>query len=157
MMDIVIDTNVLVAGLLSPFGACGEIVRMVSAGELTLSFDARIISEYNEVLRRPRFGFEEEKVATLLDYIVYRGQTVASSPLSHSLPDTDDEPFLEVTLVGQSVCLVTGNQKHFPTERCQGAKIVSPNEFLIFFQNQQAEKKRITTRSTRTRKKPRAA
>jgi predicted nucleic acid-binding protein len=47
MMDIVIDTNVLVAGLLSPFGACGEIVRMVSAGKLTLSFDARILSEYN--------------------------------------------------------------------------------------------------------------
>jgi predicted nucleic acid-binding protein len=86
-MDIVIDTNVLVAGLLSPFGACGEIVRMVSAGELTLSFDARILSEYREVLRRPRFGFEEEKVATLLDYIVYRGRAVASSPLSHSLPD----------------------------------------------------------------------
>ena len=132
-MEIVIDTNVLVAGLLSPFGACGEIVRMVSSGELTLSFDARIISEYNEVLRRPRFGFEDEKAATLLDYIVYRGQAIAPSPLSHSLPDTDDEPFLEVTLASQSVCLVTGNQKHFPTERCQGAKIMSPNEFLIFF------------------------
>ena len=45
MMDVVIDTNVLVAGLLSPFGACGEIIRMVSAGELTLSFDARILLE----------------------------------------------------------------------------------------------------------------
>ena len=30
---IVLDTNVLVAGLLSPFGPCGEIVRMVSSGE----------------------------------------------------------------------------------------------------------------------------
>jgi uncharacterized protein len=144
MMDIVIDTNVLVAGLLSPFGACGEIVRMVSAGELTLSFDARILSEYDEVLRRPRFGFEEEKVATFLDYIVYRGRTVAPSPLSHSLPDPDDEPFLEVTLASQTVCLVTGNQKHFPADRCQGAKVISPTEFLIFFK-----------RSTRTRKKPR--
>ena len=80
MMNIVIDTNVLVAGLLSPFGACGEIVRMVSAGELTLSFDARILSEYNEVLRRPRFGFDEEKIAALLDYIVYRGRAVAPPP-----------------------------------------------------------------------------
>ncbi len=132
-MEIVIDTNVLVSGLLSPFGACGEIIRMISAGELMLSFDARLLSEYNEVLRRPKFGFEEEKVAALLDYIVYRGRAVAPSPLSQSLPDPDDEPFLEVTLASQSVCLVTGNQKHFPTERCQGAKIMSPNEFLIFF------------------------
>jgi putative PIN family toxin of toxin-antitoxin system len=155
MMDIVIDTNVLVAGLLSPFGACGEIVRMVSAGDLTLSFDARILSEYSEVLRRPRFGFEEEKVAAFLDYIVHRGRAVASSPLSQTLPDPDDEPFLEVVLASQSVCLVTGNQKHFPAEQCQGAKVISPNEFLIFFKNQQTEKKRITKPSTR-RTKPRA-
>ena len=155
MMDIVIDTNVLVAGLLSPFGACGEIVRMISAGELALYFDARILSEYQEVLRRPRFGFEEEKVAALLDYIVYRSQAVAPSPLFHSLPDADDEPFLEVTLASQAVCLVTGNQKHFPAELCQSAKVISPNEFLIFFKNKQAEKKRITKRATRPRKKPR--
>jgi len=78
-MDIVIDTNVFVTGLLSPFGACGEIVRMVSSGELTLSFDARILSEYDEVLRRPRFGFEEEKVAAFLGYIVCRGRAVEPS------------------------------------------------------------------------------
>jgi putative PIN family toxin of toxin-antitoxin system len=155
-MDIVIDTNVLVAGLLSPFGACGKIVRMISAGELTLSFDARILSEYNEVLRRPRFGFEEDKIAAFLSYIAYHGRTVAPTPLTHSLPDPDDEPFLEVTLASQAVCLVTGNQKHFPAERCKGAKIISPNDFLIFFKTQRAKEKRITKRSTRTRKKPRA-
>jgi putative PIN family toxin of toxin-antitoxin system len=152
MMDIVIDTNVLVAGLLSPFGACGKIVRMVSAGELTLSFDARILLEYNEILRRPMFKFEEEKVAALIDYIMYRGQTVAPSLLTNSLPDRDDEPFLEVTLASQAVCLITGNQKHFPAEQCQGAKVISPSEFLIFFKNQQAEKKRLTKRSPRMRK-----
>ena len=152
-MDIVIDTNVLVAGLLSPFGACGEIVRMVSAGELTLSFDARILSEYNEVLRRPRFGFEEEKVAAFLDYIVYRGRAVAPSPLSHSLPDPDDEPFLEVTLASQSVCLVTGNQKHFPAERCQDAKVISPDEFLSFFKSRQTEKKCIPKRTLKLRRR----
>ncbi|MRR58500.1 MAG: hypothetical protein EG824_09855 [Deltaproteobacteria bacterium] len=41
-----------VAGLLSSFGPCGHIVRMVSSGELTLSFDARILSEYQEILGR---------------------------------------------------------------------------------------------------------
>ncbi len=156
MIEIVIVTNVLVAGLLSPFGACGNIVRMVSAGELTLSFDARILSEYREVMRRPIFGFEQEKVAALLDYIVYRGRSVAPFPLSGSLPDPDDEAFLEVTLASQAACLVTGNKKHFPAERCQGAKVISPNEFLIFFNNLQAKKKLITKRSARMRKKPRA-
>jgi uncharacterized protein len=154
MMDLVIDTNVLVAGLLSPFGACGEIVRMISSGELTLSFDARILLEYNEVLRRPRFMFEEEKGASLLDYIMYRGQTLASSPLNHSLPDPDDEPFLEVALASQAACLVTGNQKHFPAKLRQGTKVLSPKEFIIFYKNQQKRIEGKTKLSTRRRKKP---
>jgi putative PIN family toxin of toxin-antitoxin system len=152
-MEIVIDTNVLVAGLLSPFGACGEIVRMVSVGELTLSFDARIILEYKEVLRRPKFGFEEDKIASFLDYIVYRGRAVAPTPLPYSLPDPDDESFLEVALASQAGCLVTGNQEHFPAELCKGAKVITPNEFLIFFKNQLAKKKRVRKLSTRTRKR----
>ena len=80
-MNIVLDTNVLVSGLLSPFGSPGEIVRMVSSGKLTLSFDARILSEYTEVLLRPKFKFDKDKVIALLDYIKNNGQTVSSSPL----------------------------------------------------------------------------
>jgi len=140
-MNIVLDTNVLVAGLLSPFGPCGEIVRMVSSGELTLSFDARILTEYEEVLARPKFKFEKDKVAALLDHVKHRGLTVASSPLSKSLPDPDDEPFLEVAIAGNVVCLVTGNQVHFPSDRCQTITVHSPSEFLAFYQ-----KRHITTR-----------
>ena len=100
-MRIVLDTNVLVAGLLSPFGTCGEIVRMVSSGELELCLDARILSEYGEILRRPKFRFNDDAIAALLDYITYRGHMVASSPLLCTLPDPDDEMFLEITLAGQ--------------------------------------------------------
>ena len=139
-MNIVLDTNVLVAGLLSPFGPSGEIVRMVSSGELTLFFDARILAEYSEVLRRPKFKFDEEKIAAILDHIKHRGHTVASSPPSHSLPDPDDEPFLEVAIAGQVVGLVTGNHAHFPAKLCQGVKVLSPSEFLTFYTKQQKRK-----------------
>lgn len=146
-MNIVLDTNVLVAGLLNPFGTCGEIVLMASSGELTLSFDARILLEYSEVLRRPKFKFEEEKVAALLDYVVYLGKTVASSPLANSLPDSDDEPFLEVAIASQAACLVTGNKNHFPVERCQKVKIFSPKEFLMFYKKQKTGKKRTISKA----------
>ncbi len=138
-MNIVLDTNVLVAGLLSPFGPCAEILRMVSSGVLTPSVDARILSEYDEVLRRPKFRFEEDKVTALLDHIEHRGQTVAAAPLAHPLPDPDDEPFLEVAITGQAACLVTGNQAHFPAKLCHGVQLLSPAEFLRFY------KKRLTT------------
>ena len=129
-MRIVLDTNVLVAGLLSPFGPSGEIVRMISSGRVTLCLDARILSEYDEVLHRPKFQIEEDKIIALLDYIKYRGQTVASASFSNSLPDPDDEPFLEVALYGEAEYLVSGNQAHFPPKLCQGIKVLSPAEFL---------------------------
>ncbi|MFA5354373.1 MAG: putative toxin-antitoxin system toxin component, PIN family [Thermodesulfovibrionales bacterium] len=134
-MNIVLDTNVLVAGLLSPFGTCGEIVRMVSSGELTLSFDARILVEYSEVLLRPKFRLKEDKIAALMDQIQHRGQTVAPSPLLHSLPDPDDAPFLEAAIAGNAVCVVTGNQIHFPSDLCQGVKVLSPAEFIVLFKS----------------------
>jgi uncharacterized protein len=133
---IVLDTNVLVAGLLAPFGPCGEIVRMVSSGELVLSFDARILTEYEEVLGRQKFKFEKHKVDALLEYIEYRGVTIASSPLSQSLPDSDDEPFLEVALAAQAACLVTGNKVHFPADLCQSLPVFSPSDFLAFYKKQ---------------------
>lgn len=135
-MNIVLDTNVLVAGLLTPFGPCGEIVRMVSSGELTLSLDARILTEYQEVLDRPKFKFDKDKVATLLDHIEHRGITVASSPLPQPLPDIDDEPFLEVAIAARAICIITGNQVHFPTELCQGVMVLSPSDFLVFYKKQ---------------------
>lgn len=139
-MKIVLDINVLVAGLLSPFGPCAKIVRMLSSGDLTLYLDSRILSEYNEVLRRSKLRFQVDKVVALLDYIENHGHIVASSPLSDLLPDSGDEPFLEVAVAGQAVCLVTGNQAHFPPKQCQGIKVLSPSDFLTFYRRQQKQK-----------------
>lgn len=132
-MNIVLDTNVLVSGLLSPFGSCGEIVRMISSAELVLSFDARILTEYREVLARPKFKFDMDKVDALLDYIENRGRAVASSPLSQSLPDIDDEPFLEIAIASKATCIVTGNHIHFPPDLCLGFKVFSPKDFMAFY------------------------
>ena len=139
-MKIVLDTNVLVGGLLSPFGPCAEIVRMISSGDLTLYFDPRILSEYGDVLRRSKFRFQIDKVVALLDHIEHRGQIVASSPLSDLLPDPGDQPFLEVAVAGQAVCLVTGNHAHFPPNLCQGVKVFSPSDFLTFYRKHQKRK-----------------
>jgi putative PIN family toxin of toxin-antitoxin system len=135
-LNVVLDTNVLVAGLLSPFGPCGEIVRMVSSGELTLCLDARIITEYSEVLKRPKFRFAPEKVEALLDFVAHRGRWVASAPLRNPLPDTADEPFLEVAIAGGATCLVTGNRVHFPARLCRRVKVFSPREFLTHYRKQ---------------------
>jgi len=135
-MKIVLDTNVLVSGLLTPFGPSGEIVRMVSAGELILYIDARILSEYETVLHRPKFKFDKDNISILLDFIRLYGQFVSSMPLKNRLPDPDDEPFLEVAIAGKVRSLITGNIVHYPPLSREGIKIFSPSEFLEFFRKQ---------------------
>lgn len=135
-MMIVLDTNVVVSGLLSPFGAPGEIVRMVASGALEICYDARILSEYRGVLSRPKFSFDQVHVDYLLDQIIACGHIVGARPLVERLTDPDDESFLETALAGKARYLVTGNLKHFPAKKRQGVPVVSPAEFLNVYRQE---------------------
>jgi len=130
---IVVDTNVLVSGLLTPFGTCGAIVRMLTSADIVLCVDARILLEYDDVLRRPKFDIDPHKAAVVMDYIHDYSEVHPASPIGRSLPDEDDNPFLEVALSAAADCLVTGNLKHFP-KRCRaGVRVLSPQQFLDDF------------------------
>ena len=129
-MRIVVDTNVLVSGLLSPHGPPGRIVDGLVAEELQTLFDDRILDEYRDVLRRPRFGFGLRDVDDLLDHLVSSGEHVSAPPLNVTLPNIDDLPFLEVAAAGGADALVTGNLKHFPRRAQSGTNVLSPNAFL---------------------------
>ncbi len=135
-MKVVLDTNVIVSGLLSPFGPAGEIMRLAASGELELCYDARIISEYKSVLLRSKFSFLPESVEDLIDQIRFAGHLTTGRPLAKRLPDRDDEPFLEVAIGGGARYLVTGNLKHYPAEKTGGIKILSPAAFLEIYRKQ---------------------
>lgn len=134
-MRIVLDINVLVSGLLL-FGASAQIVRMVASGHLVVCYDARVLAEYEDVLHRPKLDFPEAAVSALLDQIEGEGIALATTQLGTSLPDRDDEPFLEVAVAANvetpddPVPLVTGNSKHYPEESAHVVQVVSPR-FLV--------------------------
>lgn len=132
-MKVVLDTNVVVSGLLSPFGPPGEIIRMVASGVLELCYDARILSEYQNVLVREKFPFDQAYVEDLLEQIKACGNVTTGKPLVKRLPDSDDEPFLEVALGGKAQYLITGNLKHYPVKKREGMQVVSPAEFLEIY------------------------
>lgn len=135
-MRVVLDTNVLVSGLLSPYDYSAEIVRLVASGKLELCLDARLLCEYQDVLHRPKFDFDAGRVDAFLAQVEGCGIIVASSPLPIPLPDSDDDAFLEVALTGRAKGLVTGNLVHFPKELRQGMRVLSPAEFVEFYRIQ---------------------
>jgi len=129
-MKVVLDTNVIVSGLLSPFGAAGQIMRLVASGDLELCYDARILSEYKNVLLRKKFSFPSESIENLLDHIRAAGHITTGKPLVKRLPDKNDESFLEVAIGGDARYLVTGNLKHYPESKVEEVRILSPAAFI---------------------------
>lgn len=129
-MKVVLDTNVLVVGMLTPFGTCGEIARLLASDKLKLCVDARIMREYDDVLRRPRFDIDPHMIEVVMGYIKSSAQICASIPLRKSLPDPGDNVFLEVALAGKADFLITGNTRHFPVNLRVGIQVLSPREFL---------------------------
>jgi len=129
-MRIVLDTNVLVSGLLSAAGPPGWIVEAVLAGDLELALDMAIRQEYEDVLHRPELRFSPEVVDDLFTAIdQFAFHVAAAPPCPVPLPDPDDEPFLAVAAATGSV-LVTGNLKHFPPRSRGGVSVLTPRQLV---------------------------
>ena len=94
-----------------------------------MCYDARILGEYSQVLRRPAFAFSPIQVDAVLAQLEADGDLVTARPLRERLPDPDDEVFLAVALAGHADCLVTGNLRHYPASRRHGVQVVSPRAF----------------------------
>ena len=129
-MKIVLDTNVLVSGLLTSQGNPAQVLSLVLAGAVRVCHDQRILAEYAEVLARPRFKFDFTKVRDVLLKLEADGISIAASDQPLHLPDPDDEPFLAVALAAKVDFLVTGNLADYPPGKCFGCAVVSPAEFM---------------------------
>ncbi len=129
-MIVVLDTNVIISGILKPYSKAAAIIHLVADGTIRLAYDLRLVSEYRDVLSRPKFNFAKENVEAFLGQVEQEGFLVSAKPFKIHLPDPDDEPFLEVALSAGVEAIITGNKRHFPKKQHEGVRILSPAEFL---------------------------
>lgn len=119
MHRAVLDTNVLVSGLLTPAGPPGRLLNAIATGGLTPVYSDPVFEEYVEVLVRPSLRLDSSAVLELLLLFGEIGEPVQPAPLTLSglsaadFPDPDDLPFY-TTALAAGCPLVTGNLKHFP-------------------------------------------
>lgn len=129
-MNIVLDTNVLVSGVINPDGLPARLLNIIINRTLTINADSRILSEYNRVLTSPKFSFPEMYILHLLNYISSESKPVLPNPYPSNLKDPFDLSFVEVAL-HENIPLITGNKKHF--ENIENLRLYSPKEFLESF------------------------
>lgn len=115
-MQAVVDTNVLVSGLISSGGPPATIVNAIENGALVPVYSEPIMEEYIDVLLRPDLDLEKSEVFGLLASIDVLGEPVDPAGIDDFvLPDIDDTPFYAAAITAQCP-LITGNLKHFPTD-----------------------------------------
>lgn len=140
-MRVVIDTNILISALLTPFGNAARILDLALLGELQMIYDDRILSEFRDVLLRPKFDFEKGDIDELLSYIEAEGVRVTAVPLNETLADEDDLPFIEAAITGMADALITGNKRHFAGKPAKKIRIMTPDEFLRFWKQRETRQK----------------
>lgn len=121
----VIDTNVVVSGLLNPHGASARVLDAVLDGRVKLVYDARILAEYRDVLHRPRLKLAPAKIRGFLNGLQSQ-MMVTPSALAVSGPDADDIVFVEAALATTDRTIVTRNLADYPPEILQGARVLTP-------------------------------
>jgi len=127
---VVLDTNVIVSAFLKPQSKPARILRLILQGEVRIIINEPILSEYYQVLSRPKFGLDRRDIQFFLDFFRAKGTVAPAVPELFHLPDPDDEIFLEAALGAKADVLITGNKKHFPKGLTKGLRILNPDEFL---------------------------
>ncbi len=136
MICAVIDTNVLVSAMLShrDDAATVKVLNAVFSGKITPLYHKDILSEYTEVLARPKFHFSKSDIDIVISAIKSFGIEVFPQPTGEILIDMDDLIFYEVAMEKRDddAKLVTGNLKHYPIKNF----IITPAEMLEILESQ---------------------
>jgi len=129
LVKVVLDTNVVVSAHLSAEGYSRFVLDLGLASKVQLCISSDILTEYEEVLRRPRFALDPQKVAASIRLIKKRAIMATPTQVVTVSPDPDDNMFLECGEAASADYLVTGNKRHFPKE-WRHTQVISPREFI---------------------------
>ncbi len=133
-MRVVIDTGVLVSGLIRPQGTTGEVLRALRDGKFTVLYSNETIMEIVDVLGRDKFRLKyhimPNDISTLINLIRLRGEVATPKQKVTDCRDPKDDKFLDVALAGEADYLVSGDSDLLSMNPYRSIPIVSPGELL---------------------------
>lgn len=131
MTRVVLDTNVLVSGLLFG-GGPGEILGLCKTGELRMTMSRAMLDELLRVLAYPKLQLSEQEIHYLLyAEVLPHVEIVEVSPgPSVVIADRADDMFLHCALEARANCIVSGDRHLLRLKSYRRIKILSPSEFL---------------------------
>jgi putative PIN family toxin of toxin-antitoxin system len=134
-MLVVVDTNVIVSGLISPRGAPGEVLRLWHEGRFTWVTSRALLNELARALRYPkvsrRLPDAIARAAELTSHVEATGHVVEPTrPLDVIESDPADNRVLEAAVEGEADCVVTGDNDLLKLGEFEGISIITPARFV---------------------------
>jgi len=132
-VPVIIDTNVVVAGLLTnqPDAATARILNAMLAAAFPFVVSSALLAEYRDVLGRPKLGkihgLSLEEVETLVVALAQHAivlQPVAAPPA----PDPGDQHLWELLAARSDLILVTGDKRLLGSDL--RARVFAPGQFM---------------------------
>jgi len=132
---VVVDTNVLVAGLRSRRGASFRLLSEVGKGRFEMALSVPLVLEYEDALLRLRHSdvtrLNQGDVDALLDYFCSVAHLQQIFYLWRPiLPDPKDDLLLELAVAARCQSIVTFNRRDFAGVDKFGVSVVEPGPFL---------------------------
>jgi putative PIN family toxin of toxin-antitoxin system len=139
-MRVVLDTNTIVSGVLTPAGPPGRVLTALRERRFMLVTSEPMLDELLEVLSRARlarrYGIEKDAVLELVDLLRECGEVVELKGDIVLCRDPDDDMFLDAAVTGRADAIVTRDEDlvrdlgviHQLEER--GVRILTVRRFL---------------------------
>jgi putative PIN family toxin of toxin-antitoxin system len=133
LSQIVIDTNVIVAGLRSRRGSAFKLLILINTGQFDIHLSIPLVLEYTEVLLRelPNLYLSREEVDDLIDFYCAVGvQHEIFFLWRPFLRDPKDDLVLELAVKAGCESIITYNTRDFAGVEQFGLSLLEPSEFL---------------------------
>lgn len=130
---IVLDTNVLYAGLYSSKGASFKVLQAIEKDRLKMVISTTLLFEYEDILKRNQtvLNLSDSEIEKLLDYLCLQSEHQRIHFLWRpALPDPNDDHLLELAVASGTSLIVTFNTKDFKGIASFGIKSMTPKELM---------------------------
>jgi len=134
MLRVVLDTNIIVSGLLSPRGAPSAILDSATSKRFRCFVSESLIEEYSDVLSRDHLHIDQRKAARFIKAFREIAAFVRPREKVVAARDADDDKVIECAVEAEADFLVTGNTRDFP-KQFHGVRVVTARDFLVILES----------------------
>ena len=130
---VILDTNVLFAGLYSSLGASYQILRAIEEDKIKTVISTTLLFECEDVLKRKKLdlGLTSQQIEIILDNLCDLSEHQKIYFLWRPyLRDPMDDHVLEVAVASKTQIIVTHNIKDFKGVEKFGIKAIPPGKLL---------------------------